>query len=1137
MASKRMYPPKSGACSLKVKTWLIMRLIVPLLFVLPFQISANSIAQEITISEKTAFLPELFRDIEQQTGYLFFYDKALIQTKKPVRVRLKNASLEDALNICLKGQELAYSVMRNTIVIYPLAASGKSAYHVPETPEAVPGKLDIEVVGQVTNDKSEPLEGVNIKIKGTATGVITDMDGRFRISVPNQDAILEISIVGYVAQEVRVGSLTRLNIKLEIANTALNEVVVVGYGTSSKANLSGSVSTVNMGDVTSSRPLNNVASMMEGQVSGVFIHQNSAQPGAEGMNILIRGQGSMGDSQPLVIIDGMESAMDNVNPLDIESISILKDAASASIYGTRAANGVILITTKRGKSGAPQIRYNTYVSKQKPTAVPDFLGSADYARLHNEARKNVGLTPTFADDVIAKYEAGNDPNFPSTDWMNVLYSGPAYSHNHSLGFSGGSEKTRYNLSLGYNQEKGIIRKVDADLLTMRLNLDNKISDRINVGVNTALSRAVNTIPLTGPELTRGGDLQQFYNSVTHIPPTQKLKLEDGSWSGEYPLGNFAAWIANGNLRKTIENKLVNTLFGEIQLLEGLSWRNRASVDYTFTEITNHISQFTYGGGQVSGPSSNQEDINRNLILDMESLLTYARQFGGHRIKALVGTSGRSETFSTTMAYRLGFPSNDLTSINAGSTDGLRNGGYQIKSTLGSYFTRINYDFNGKYLFEANLRRDGSSKFADGQRWGWFPSFSAAWNITSEKFLNDVSWLDFLKLRASWGILGNHRIADFMFMQKIALGQNYTFGGPVAVGAAQIAANNLDITWEKTTETNIGVDFRLFNNRISGSIDVYNRYTDDILTVVPVSATFGLPAPTVNAGAMSNKGIETELKYSNTRGALKFDVGVNASYNKNNVEKYYGRDIFEVNAEGGAIVREKGIPWNSYIGYEWIGYFMSDEEASKGAVHHPSVGAGDLKFRDQNGDGKIDGQDRVILGKPIPSFTYGLNANLSYKGFDFGFFFHGVSDVERYIRVRGYMPFMRNGKTLRMHMDRMVVENGVVVQEGYFPKTLLEGGQGGKNIVSSGFTIHNASYLRMKNILLGYTIPASLTKKISISRARIYVSGQNLLTITKFPEGYDPEANNTAFHGHILGGAAGWSYPQAKSFTAGLDINF
>jgi TonB-linked SusC/RagA family outer membrane protein len=1136
MVSILMCRNKEGAGSLKVKTWLIMRLITLFLFVSTFQVNASGLAQSISFTKTNAFLPEVFKEIERQTGYLFFYDKALMKAKGPVHVRVRNATLDEALKVCLRDHQLSYSIVRNTVVIFSTPTAAKFDAPFKEEAAVVEEPADIVVTGRVVNDKGEPLEGVNVKLKGSSVGTITDANGRFSIRVPDANAALEISNVGYATQEIRPGVETYLNIKLEITNTALNEVVVVGYGTSSKANLSGSVSTVDVADVTSSRPLNNVASIMEGQVSGVFIHQNSSQPGAEGMNILIRGQGSMGDSQPLVIIDGMESAMDNINPLDIESISILKDAASASIYGTRAANGVILITTKRGKSGAPQIRYNAYAAKQKPTAVPDFLGSADYARLHNEARKNAGLTPTFTDEVIAKYEAGNDPNYPSTDWMSVLYSGKAYSHNHSLGVSGGNDRTRYNLSLGYNEEKGIIKSVDADLMTMRLNLDNKISERISIGLNTALSRAVNTIPLTGPELTRGGDLQQFYNSVTHIPPTQKLKLEDGSWSGEYPLGNLAAWIANGNLRKTIENKLVNTLFADIKLFEGLNWRNRASVDYTFSEITNHISQFTYGGGQVSGPASNQEDVNRNLILDMESLLTYSKKINAHKIKVLLGTSGRSESFATTMAYRLGFPSNDLSSINAGSTDGLRNGGYKIKSTLGSYFTRLNYDFNGKYLFEANLRRDGSSKFADGHRWGWFPSFSAAWNLTGEKFLDNVGWLNALKLRGSWGRLGNHRISDFMFMQRIALGQNYTFGGPVAIGAAQVVADNPNITWEKTSETNLGVDFRFFN-RLSGSIDLYHRYTDDILTVVPVSASYGLPAPTVNAGAMSNKGIETEIRYAESKGKFRYDVSVNASYNKNRVEKYHGRDIFEVNAEGGAIVREKGIPWNSYIGYEWIGYFMSDEEAGKSAVHHPSVGAGDLKFKDQNGDGKIDGQDRVILGKPVPSFTYGLNAGFNYKNFDFGFFFHGVSDVQRYIRVRGYMPFMRNGKALAMHLDRMIVENGVVVKEGYFPKTLLEGGEGGKNIVSSGFTIHNASYLRMKNIQLGYTFPANLTNRIFINRARVYVSGQNLLTVTKFPDGYDPEANTTAFHGHILGGAAGWSYPQAKSFTVGLDVNF
>jgi len=1109
-----------------------MKLTAAVLLIACLQVSASGFAQKITISRHNAPVEQVLKEIKKQTGYLFFYNQEWIKQVKAVDIDVKQASIDEVLKICFYNQPVNYSIVDRTIILSKKELFTPNA-EIPIFKE-VPPK---EVKGKITDNSGETLPGVSVRVKGTNTGTTTDINGNYTITVPEDNSILVFTYIGYVTKEVSVSSRSAINVTLEAANTALTEVVVIGYGTSNLANLTGSVSTVDVEKAMSSRPATNVASMLEGQVSGVFIHTNSGQPGAEGMNVLIRGQGSMGDSQPLVIVDGLESSMDNINPFDIESISVLKDAASASIYGTRAANGVILVSTKRGKEGPIQIRYNTYFGKQDPTAVPDFLGSADYAELHNEARANAGLSPTFTTDAIAKYRAGNDPNFPSTDWMSVLYSGSGGSQYHGLDFSGGTEATRYNISMAYNEQKGVIKAVDAEQLNFRFNVDNKINKWLSVGINTALNRAVNTLPLTGPELTRGGDLQQFYNSVTHIPPTQKLKLADGSWSGEYPLGNFAAWIDQGNLRAIKGNQLVGTIFSDAKIIKGLSWRNRASVDYTFRETTNHISQFTYGGGQVSGPSSNQEIVDRFGIIDMESLFSYDNRFGKHGVKGLAGASTRTEDMYSTMAYRLGFPSNDLTAISAGSTAGLLNSGTDRRATLGSYFARVNYDYDGKYMFEANIRRDGSSKFARGNRWGWFPSFSAGWVMSDESFMKDINWLNFLKLRASWGQLGNHRIADFMYLPLITLGQNYAFGGASATGAAQTTANNPDITWETTTEKNIGVDVKLLKNRISLSIDAYDRYTDDILTIIPVSGTFGLPAPTVNYGAMSNKGIETEMRYSKIKGDLQFDISLNGSYNKNNVEKYFSRDIFDVAGEGGAIVREKGTPWNSYIGYEWTGYFMSDAEAKTGAVHNPNVGAGDLKFKDQNGDGKIDGSDRVVLGNTVPKFTYGMNLGFRYKGFDFSTFFHGAEDVSRYLRVRGYMPFMRNGKALSMHLDRMIVQNGVVVKEGYFPKTQLEGGAGGKNVVASGFSIHDASYLRMKNIQLGYTLPSSLTKKAFMSRARIYLSGENLLTFTKFPDGYDPEANNTAFHGHVFGGAAGWSYPQVKFYTVGLNVNF
>jgi TonB-linked SusC/RagA family outer membrane protein len=786
-----------------------MKLTAAIVLIACLQVSASGFAQKITISRQNAPVEQVLKEIKKQTGYLFFYNQEWIKQVKAVDIDVKQASIDEVLKICFYNQPVNYSIVDKTIILSKKELFTPNA-EIPIFKE-VPPK---EVKGKITDASGETLPGVSVRVKGTNSGTTTDINGNYTITVPEDNSILVFTYIGYVTKEVAVSSRTAINVTLEAANTALNEVVVIGYGTSNLANLTGSVSTVDVEKAMSSRPATNVASMLEGQVSGVFIHTNSGQPGAEGMNVLIRGQGSMGDSQPLVIVDGLESSMDNINPFDIESISVLKDAASASIYGTRAANGVILVSTKRGKEGPIQIRYNTYFGKQDPTAVPDFLGSADYAELHNEARANAGLSPTFTTDAIAKYRAGNDPNFPSTDWMSVLYSGSGGSQYHGLDFSGGTEATRYNISMAYNEQKGVIKSVDAEQLNFRFNVDNKINKWLNVGINTALNRAVNTLPLTGPELTRGGDLQQFYNSVTHIPPTQKLKLADGSWSGEYPLGNFAAWIDQGNLRSIKGNQLVGTIFSDAKIIKGLSWRNRASVDYTFRETTNHISQFTYGGGQVSGPSSNQEIVDRFGILDMESLFSYDNRFGKHGIKGLAGASTRTEDMYSTMAYRLGFPSNDLTAISAGSTAGLLNSGTNRKATLGSYFARVNYDYDGKYMFEANIRRDGSSKFARGNRWGWFPSFSAGWVMSDESFMKDVNWLNFLKLRASWGQLGNHRIADFMYLPLITLGQNYAFGGASATGAAQTTANNPDITWETTTEKNIGVDLKLLKNRIS-----------------------------------------------------------------------------------------------------------------------------------------------------------------------------------------------------------------------------------------------------------------------------------------------------------------------------------
>src|ERR1019366_7999084 len=473
------YQNKNGTRILISKILMIMKLTIALLLFFIVQVNAKGYAQKVNIVKKHAPLSDIFEAITQQTGFLFFYDKSLIEKIEPIDITLTDATLEEALSVCLKDHQLTYTIVKNTIVIQSKMTVTNSIHKEFNTSTIPPSPPPIEIHGRVANQKGEPLVGVSITVKGTNIGTSTDGKGNYSITV-SQNATLVFSNVGYTEKEVAVNDRLEVDVVMEVIVSSLDQVVVVGYGTSTRAKLTGAVSTVNVGQVISSRPATNVASLLEGEVAGAFIHQNSGQPGAEGMEITVRGTGSMGNSAPLVIIDGLESSMDNINPFDIENISVLKDAASASIYGTRAANGVILITTKRGKDGPVQIKYNGYFGLQKATDVPDFLGSADYALLYNEARTNAGLTPTYSDADIAKYKAGNDPNYPSTDWMAVLYSGSGLAQFHNLDLSGGNEKTRYNISMAYKQQDGVIQQVNAKQGNLRVNLDSKINRWLSI---------------------------------------------------------------------------------------------------------------------------------------------------------------------------------------------------------------------------------------------------------------------------------------------------------------------------------------------------------------------------------------------------------------------------------------------------------------------------------------------------------------------------------------------------------------------------------------------------------------------------------------------------------------------------------
>ena len=1063
-----------------------------------FASNVNSQVAKVSITMKNAYIIEVIQAIESQTDYLFVYDKNEIDLTRRVDLVAENKSVSAILNGLFSNTDVVYAMEGNNIMLM-------------QRSETQPQQKSIS--GKVTDSTDAGLPGVSVVVKGTTNGTITDGNGNY--SLPNipGNATLQFSFVGMKTQEIEIGSKTTIVVSLEEEAIGIDEVVAVGYGTQKKINLTGAVGAVN-GEILVVNPATNVVSSLQGRLPGVTITQSGGEPGKENVSILIRGLGTMNNASPMVIVDGLESQMSAISPYDIESVSVLKDAAAAAIYGSRGANGVILVTTKRGKSGFSEITYNTSHSWQKPTNLPQRLGSVQYAQLYNEGLRNEGLPPVYSDADISKFQSGSEPyNFPNTDWIGLLLTESGLTQNHNLTFSGGNEKTNFRASFGYFDQNGLMVKSGRNRYNSRINVDSKIRDWFNLAFNSSITRD----DVTSPSSPYNSGTE-FFRQVNIIPPTISNKNADGTWNS-YTGINPIAWLADGGKKTSNSTLFSGSTVGELKLMKGLTLKGIAGVDFVLSDFKDHQTQVNYGNGTFNGPTSVNDQIGRGLTTTLQSLLNYNIQLKKHGVNVLLGASRESYSGSTNGAFRSTFPSRLLDQLDAGSTTGWKNSGNGSESRIGSYFGRINYDYNGKYLLEANLRRDASSKFASDNRVGLFPSMSAGWRMSEEGFMKNIKWIDNLKFRASYGQLGNNSIGDYMYIQRITLGQNYDFAGVTYDGASTTVASNNFITWEETTELNIGVDMDLFHNKLlSVSADYYNRYTDKILAYVPVSMVFGLDAPLTNAGAMSNKGVELLVEHRNKIGGLQYGISVNAAYNKNNVEKYE-------NPSKGDQIYEEGSPWGSFYGLQEIGIYQTDAEANASPhISGINVRAGDLIYKDINDDGKIDGEDRVVLGNNLPEFTFGTNLNLQYHGFDASAFFQGAAKVSRVIGRESFWPFDPTNLT-KMHLDRTIVENGQVVSMGHYPRTAVK--EKG-NRVQSSFTVLDATYLRLKNIQLGYTLPPSLMRTLKIvSRARIYISGQNLLTFTRFPKGYDPE----------LGNSWTYSYPQVKFYTFGFDVTF
>lgn len=1000
---------------------------------------------------------------------------------------------------------------------------------------------NVTITGTVTDGESgEPLPGANILVKGQASGTITDMDGKYSLSVADGSTLV-FSFIGYTSKEVAIGSNSVIDVAL--TGSSLEEVIVVGYGTQKKKNLTGAVGTLSTEDI-GSQSVTSAANALSGRVSGVQLIQGSAQPGNDAPTIQIRGIGTVrtsvdgqnSDSAPLVLVDGVQSTLNDVHPNDIESFSVLKDAASAAIYGARAANGVILVTTKRGKSGKPKVSINSYIAFQNATTTPSMLSSYDFARLKNEAQTNTGRPEVYTEEELDLFLNGGDTRYDRTGFFEQGYRTGAPLQNHYFSVTGGTEYVKYMFSAGYQDQEGVVIETDSKRYNFRSNVDVKVSDMVRTGFNISGSLTDSNEPNYG-----GLGVTQFIRDMIRKAPLNPLRYDNGYISsgnvvlagrtdgGIHPVG----LATEGGNNNTKYYRATPNLYFELEPVKDMIFRANGSVYVQDRKQSFFRSKMTVSDGESIFTSNGLGEYRETDLLSTTSTFEltgrYTKTLGKSTIGGLVGYTSQAYRQDFLSASNEGYNNSLLTELDVASLNPSV-AGNASEWALESFFGRVNYDYEGKYLAEFNVRYDGSSRFGENNRFGTFPSFSVGWNMAKEEFMASLKDVNELKLRASWGQLGNQNIGNYPSIATINLDQPYVFGNSLVGGAAARALANPNVKWETTQTSDIGLDATLFDYKLSLTADYYVRKSLDVLLSPPVVATLGNLAPPVqNQGEVENRGYEFSLNYYGNIGSeFEYSVSGNWSHNDNKVLKLDSEFL-----SANKVLTKEGYPINSFYGHIITGLFQSDAEAQDAETFGAQPGgslvsAGDYIYEDTNGDGVVDSDDRVIIGNPNIRNTYGMTLTADYKGFNFRVLFQGVlgRDVENGVYgtdgLRGYSNLTTD------FLDRWTPENTDTdiprVATGYkYNNSLFVG-------PAISAAILDASYLRMKHIELGYTIPAETISKLGLSNARVYVSGQNLLTFTKFVKGYDPEDAMTFNNVND-------SYPQAKSFTMGVNLSF
>lgn len=1088
-------------------------------------IKLSSKMQDVTVQEVLA-------SVEQQTDYHFTYNPMQIGADRRVTIDLNNKSVTEILDELFLGKKVQYVVEGNNIVLF---ADNKKA----EVKDIVQQKSKI-VTGTVLDVTGMPVIGANVTVKGTTQGTITDMDGKFSLEVAEGD-ILQVTYIGFANQEVKVGTQTNLSVTLKEDAEALDELVVVGYGTQKKVNLTGAVTAIT-GEKITKRPVTNTTTMLQGQVPGLRIVQGTGQPGAESVSVKIRGVGTFSGAgaSPLVLINGVTGDLSSVDPNMIESVSVLKDAASAAIYGARAANGVILITTKQGadKGEKVSITYRGNFAVHTPTKMFDLVtNSADYMTLFNQAKINSGESGLYPEEEIEKYRNSNGSvEYPSFDWLGYMFN-PAFVHQHNLSLAGTAKKTTYNIALNYADQDGTLRSFKYKKYNVTVDLTTQATNWMKVGFFTNMMK--------GDRNFNGVSQDDAILSTMSQAPTYMPWLpDDGTGVRKYTRKAYENELFNKNMPMIVEKDLfhqtnVNTdinaqLWLDIQLTQGLTWYTKGAVRQVNTRNENWRGgmqpTYNYHTGELiemTGDYGLSVSENRTFYTNLYTYLKYdyATPNRDHNFSLMVGYSQETNKYETLEAYRRDYDF-DLPTIDAGAgSPNWSNSGKVEEWALMSGFFRLNYNYKDRYLFEANARYDGSSRLSPDGRWGLFPSLSGAWRVSEESFMKDWEWLSNAKIRTSWGKLGNQEIGLYPYQAMISKVNTYPFDkNEMSSAYIQTAFVNRDIKWETTTITDVGLDMLLWN-KFNITFDWYKKETDGILRSAQVSALLGMDAPTINDGTMQDKGIELAFAwndYTDTKlGGLDYNVGFYIDRTRNTLVNFGSTE------KDGKVIREEGLPYDSYYMLDCIGIFATQEEIDNAPKqYNDDTQPGDLRYRDTNNDGVINDDDRILISGKYPNFEYGLNAGLNWNGFDVSLLTQGVAGTKSFIDYRwGLAPFFQGSAPTKDYVAGMWTEENPY--NAKYPKIYFGTLGGTKNTRTNSYFLQNTSYFRLKNLTVGYTLPKVLTDKIHLQKVRFYFSGDNLLTFTKY-EGLDPERS---------GDGTLTQYPQNRICSIGVDVEF